>query len=630
MAIIKDPKDPQGLMAALGPGALGMGSSEENLIGDEPTYDTTNDETFDDVDDNKKTSSKVLQNVERKLDDTIKFIQDISKKSGLQKDEVYKILSTLGASIQNNLQKTVTSALDVINPVIKKDLIEITRLLDTGSELDQQKAMIKLEELQKKFNLDLKKYNENLGINLDKLNVAVDKMAKDKEEKIRLAEDKQAEQLSLGRATTINRETGDLKFLSRSEIKKREQEQKNLEKEIKVSNLELKKQLSEEGMGQGGAFSKKQQEAIIKKEEEIVNKQLKLTNLEKEVGQRKPGFIEKTGQVLKGEAGPELFRPIFQQFTGIFTTLTDSIDFLTGGLFKKIGKSLGDKLTSFFTMPMKDFGLSLVKGLQNFKTTIFKTLSDVFTLTKDGLKKGLSLVSDGLKSLFGSGKGTTAGGVTNALTQGRGVVSKGGSAGGGILGRALPMLGLGGAGAGIAGTAAAGAGTAAVGAGTAAAGGGLMAGLGGLATAAAPFLLPALGIAAAVGGIGYLGKKAFDKYQDNKTKTPEELQSMTDEFAVSEMPSQEIYNDVSKETKKILGKSDMTLKKIDTSVSEPGELKAESEEFMKNDERKPENVNIVTQNAPTVNNAGDSKTLVSPSYINIEPTYSLINVNRVS
>ena len=37
MAITKDSKDPQGLMRALGPGAMGMGSSEENLIGDEST-----------------------------------------------------------------------------------------------------------------------------------------------------------------------------------------------------------------------------------------------------------------------------------------------------------------------------------------------------------------------------------------------------------------------------------------------------------------------------------------------------------------------------------------------------------------------------------------------------------------
>ena len=626
MAIIRDPKDPKGLMAALGPSALGMGSSEENLIGDEPT-NMNNNETFNDVEDNEKTSNRVLKNVEIKLDDTINLVKNISKKSGLQKDEVYKILSTLATALQNNVQKTITSALDVINPVIKKDLIEITRLLDTGSESDQQKAMTKLEELQKKFNLDLKKYNENLGINLDKLNKAVEKMAADKEEKMRLAENEQVKQLDLGRATTIDQDTASLKFLSRSEIKKREQEQKNLEKEIKTGNIELKKQLSEEGKGPGGAFSKTQQDTIIKREKEITDKQLKLTNLEKEVGQRKPGFIEKTGQVLKGEAGPELFRPIFQQFSGIFTTLADSIDFLTGGLFKKLGKSLGEKLTSFFSSPMKNFGESLTKGLQSFKTTIFKTLGDMFTLTKDGLKKGLSFVTDGLKSLIGSGKGTTAGGATGALTRGGGVVSKGlgsagGSAGGGLLSRALPMIGLGGAGA------AAGAGTVAAGAGATAAGGGLMAGLGGLATAAAPFLLPALGIAAAVGGIGYLGKKAYDKYQDNKNKTPEKLQEESDAFTNSEMGGN--MEDVSKETKKILGKSDMAIKKIDSSISEPGELKAESESFVRSDEKRPENVNILTQNAPTVNNAGDTKTLVSPSYINIEPTYNLINLNRVT
>ena len=236
----------------------------------------------------------------------------------------------------------------------------------------------------------------------------------------------------------------------------------------------------------------------------------------------------------------------------------------------------------------------MMKGLKKFGGAVM----DFLGLGGDKAKGG------GLSNLLGMGKGTTGGGAARAI---------------GIGSRALPMAGL------LAG----GGGAAAAGAGATAAGGGLMAGLGGLATAAAPFLLPALGIAAAVGGIGYLGKKAYDKYQDNKTKTPEELQAMTDEFSASEMPSQEIYEDVSKETKKILGKSDTALKRIDTSIIEPGELKAESEEFMRDGEISEKGINLFNQNAPTINNAGDAKTVVPTSYINPNPTFNIINTSKV-
>ena len=80
MAILKDPKDPKGLMAALGPSALGMSSSEENLIGDEPTFETVPDNTQ--VAEVKNTST----GVEKRLDEVVKLVQEISQKSGLQKD----------------------------------------------------------------------------------------------------------------------------------------------------------------------------------------------------------------------------------------------------------------------------------------------------------------------------------------------------------------------------------------------------------------------------------------------------------------------------------------------------------------------------------------------------------------
>ena len=574
MAILKDPKDPKGLMAALGPSALGMSSSEENLIGDEPTFDDF------ESDNDTRASKSIKTGVNKRLDDVIKLVQEISQKSGLQKEEVYKVLSEISTSLQNSVQKTITSTMDVINPKIKRDLVEITQLLDTGSQSDQQLALKKLEDLQKKFNIDLKKYNEELGKNLDKLNDAVNKMAQEEEEKIENAKNQQAVELSKGRPTSVD-EKGNLKYLS---------------------------------------FSDEQQKKIKQLEMTIGYKELEIKDIRDQIGEKQPGFFQKTGEVLKGERGPEIVKQLMGPFYQAFEQSAKILDDLSFGAFGKLGKKIVDVGSSMFTKNFSTLSTDFSKGFTKFKENTLNKLKEVFGPLLDSMMKGLKKFGGAVMDFLGlGGDKAKGGGLSNLLGMGKGTTGGGAARAIGIGSRALPMAGL------LAG----GGGAAAAGAGATAAGGGLMAGLGGLATAAAPFLLPALGIAAAVGGIGYLGKKAYDKYQDNKTKTPEELQAMTDEFSASEMPSQEIYEDVSKETKKILGKSDTALKRIDTSIIEPGELKAESEEFMRDGEISEKGINLFNQNAPTINNAGDAKTVVPTSYINPNPTFNIINTSKV-
>lgn len=617
MAITRDPKDPQGLMAALGPTALGMGSSEENLIGDEPTFD-------DFKSDNDTLASKsTTTNVNKRLDDVIKLVKEISKKSGLQKEEVYKVLSELSTSLQNSVQKTITSAMDVINPKIKRDLVEITQLLDTGSLVDQEKAFRKLEELQRKFNLDLSKYNENLSKNLDKLNVAVEKMAQDRKEKIENAKNQQAIELSKGRSTSVDEE-GNLKYLSRTEIKEKETQAKIKEKELVETEKKLKEALKEKGVGVGGSFSDEQQKKIKQLEMTIGYKELEIKDIRDQVGERQPGFLQKTGEVLKGERGPEIVKQLIGPFYQAFEQSAKILNDLSFGAFGKLGKKIVDVGSSIFTKNFSSLSIDFSKGFTKFKENTLNKLKELFGPLLDSMMKGLKKFGGAVMDFLGLGgdkakSGTGGGGLSNLLGMGKGTTGGGAARAIGMGSRALPMAGL------LAG----GGGAAAAGAGATAAGGGLMAGLGGLATAAAPFLLPALGIAAAVGGIGYLGKKAYDKYQDNKNKTPEELQAMSEESAATEMPSQEIYEDVSKETKKILGKSDTALKRIDTSIIEPAELKAESEEFMRDGEISEKGINLFNQNAPTINNAGDAKTVVPTSFINPNPTFNIINTSKV-
>ena len=615
MAILKDPKDPKGLMAALGPSALGMSSSEENLIGDEPTFDDF------ESDNDTRASKSIKTGVNKRLDDVIKLVQEISQKSGLQKEEVYKVLSEISTSLQNSVQKTITSAMDVINPKIKRDLVEITQLLDTGSQSDQQLALKKLEDLQKRFNIDLRQYNKELGKNLDKLNDAVEKMAKERDEKIEKAKEIQASELSQGRPVRIDEKSPEkLRYLSRDEIRAEEIKARNIEKEIVVQKKEFEKLLKQEGAFKDGKFDNAQQEKLNQQRIKIGELEEKSTKIRNVIGERQPGFLQKTGEVLKGERGPEIVKQLMGPFYQAFAQSAKILDDLSFGAFGKLGKKIVDVGSSMFTKNFSTLSTDFSKGFTKFKENTLNKLKEVFGPLLDSMMKGLKKFGGAVMDFLGlGGDKAKGGGLSNLLGMGKGTTGGGAARAIGIGSRALPMAGL------LAG----GGGAAAAGAGATAAGGGLMAGLGGLATAAAPFLLPALGIAAAVGGIGYLGKKAYDKYQDNKTKTPEELQAMTDEFSASEMPSQEIYEDVSKETKKILGKSDTALKRIDTSIIEPGELKAESEEFMRDGEISEKGINLFNQNAPTINNAGDAKTVVPTSYINPNPTFNIINTSKV-
>ena len=152
MAITRNPNDPQGLMAALGPSAVGMGSSEENLIGD-----------FEEG--TKKPAKTALQKeFERIVKERQEFVKEFSEKTGLKNKEIYNFLNTITKQVSSMKRNLVVKMMQEISPVIRKDLLDIIKLSETGKVQDEQKAIQKLDELQKKFNLDLKQFNDYLCI----------------------------------------------------------------------------------------------------------------------------------------------------------------------------------------------------------------------------------------------------------------------------------------------------------------------------------------------------------------------------------------------------------------------------------------------------------------------------------
>ena len=59
------------------------------------------------------------------------------------------------------------------------------------------------------------------------------------------------------------------------------------------------------------------------------------------------------------------------------------------------------------------------------------------------------------------------------------------------------------------------------------------------------------------------------------------------------------------------------------------EFKALNEEAMRGSDKAKQGVNLFNQNAPTINNAGDSKTVLPTSYINPNPTFNIINKHNL-
>lgn len=618
MAIIKDPKDPQGLMRALGPGAMGMKSSEENLIGDEPTNGNFEDE---------KTSKKLS------LRDTINLVKKIQEQSGFSKKDTFKFLETFTFSLQNSLTKSVGGLTSTIAPKIRNELVQITKLLDTGSLKDQQLAFLKIDELEKKFNVNLKKIVEKFGLSIDDFDDAVEKYSTELQEQNKNIREKQENLKEQGVFTRADKE-GNLRIIdTQLEDKIILQKQKFLDR-LKKENEERLKDF------QSGKILQKDKEkverTIIKQSERISKLQEGLESRKQQSGftQRQENKVGPMGKL--GEIYRQFTPTILQEFVDVLGATLGGIGTFVGSFLppiarEKLGKVF-DKTIKVFNNLFSDLGKGLMDSV---KKNILNPLADIgksmFAQAKSfvskiiGKKDDSSGIGVGLSQMAG---GKTASGLTNVVKSG------GGSALGGAA--RLAPLALGGGAAAAGGAAAGGAA-----AGGAAAGGGMLAGLGALALN--PITLGILGI----GGLAYGGYKAYQSYKKSKAMTDEEKQAemLKDEesrdFAYSETGLQ--YDDnrrkeieklekITPFSEKYLG-GDINLNektgRYDFAANAQSNLKEELEKqrltkATKDMEEDKNNVAILN-NQPTINNRTQQTTVTQPFYNNIDPTFNILH-----
>jgi hypothetical protein len=399
MAITRNPNDPQGLMAALGPSAVGMGSSEENLIGD-----------FEEG--TKKPAKTALQKeFEKIVKERQEFVKEFSQKTGLKNKEIYNFLNTITKQVSSMKQNLVVKMMQEISPVIRKDLLDIIKLSETGKVQDEQKAIQKLDELQKKFNLDLKQFNEQLGGNLDKLLNAVDGMKEDTEKRIQESKNKQAEELQKGRSTTINQQ-GNLRYLSPIEVKEKQQRANIVERQVIKLEKELDK-LTSTKPKEGTTYTQKEQQDRQRIRERIDFNKDKLGGIKNEIGERPEGTPSKFGRAVsnvggfvRGEKGPELIRTViggaYQTAVSPFYAMQSILQSMNGALLGLPGL-LASKLGNLFK--------PIFTGLKSTFSKAFGSLMD--TTEKIG-KKTVSvlylILSRLIMSLLGMAGSALAGG----------------------------------------------------------------------------------------------------------------------------------------------------------------------------------------------------------------------------
>ena len=387
MAITKDSKDPQGLMRALGPGAMGMGSSEENLIGDESTSN--------------------LDSFLKKSDQQGEFLQivkDLAKKRG--EDTPISFLNylfdELGQSLELSIKKEMSAFANVISPQIQNELISITKLFTMGEEKDRDEAYRRLQKFVDKLGLDLSKYSKAIGENFDKLKDFYDKKQLQLEQEQTLKNDRidllKKEQVRLkeqGVITKVNEQYQKLEILTKREQKieekiLREDEKKFIERKEKIIREEKDLLKNKQSLTIDEDKKIRVGRRYIESGESSLTNRAESLGVERKEGTKFGRFARGTGAFIRGETGPSAVRNVMgSMYQSLPTTqLKQSIEIINESLLGIPGKVVGPlntsvkKVGSFFSDKIRDL---FTAGFDPLKNKITKDLIPALGRMSGGL-----------------------------------------------------------------------------------------------------------------------------------------------------------------------------------------------------------------------------------------------------
>lgn len=366
MAILKDPKDPQGLMAALGPGALGMSSSEENLIGDEPT----NNESFDDV------KSEISTNRKLPLLTSLKKAGEAGGKA-LTSQEALGTMRQIGTIVTQetqNIQKVIMSNFRPID----EELSRTIELLSSPNLDAQDEALDRIEDIRKALGVDFDKIATEMGDNVKDLIAGREFQREDNRKKEALTEKVKQERLQVrdelrerGINTYLDEKTNILRVKTFKEEKEFKQKIFSDEKEI-IERTEKNNILENKLRKQETLTLEEEQLLITNKKKDAED--LKLIEKRKEEANIKPGqqfsgfFSQTFGQA--GIGLKQTFGEIGQMGKGLVKGLMNA-----PGQLIKFGAGLGKAVLALIPFILKGLLIGLVIGI--VVISLFKLYSSI-------------------------------------------------------------------------------------------------------------------------------------------------------------------------------------------------------------------------------------------------------------
>jgi hypothetical protein len=333
-----------------------------------------------------------VNNIEQKLPQ-LTAIKKASEAMGsaLTSKQAKGLMDSIKTNVIDQTQKVKTQVMSLFAP-LDVEIKQTIDLLTSNQEVNQDKALDRMEKLRKGMGIDFEKVAEAMGQNVQELIAQRQFLKEQRKQEKEIEEEKKENSLKVrdelrekGINTYLDKETNTLKVMTlkdekafKKEIISDEKRLKQLEKEYLLEEKQLKKQ----------EFIRDDQQR------EFQNKQLVMLDLEKDINKKKEeanikpkdqysGFFSQTfgqaGQFLK-----QTFGEIGQMGKGVgkaFKNMPDSI----GGFAKGLGRAaLG---LVFFALK----AMLVVAAIALFIYIVYKIVSTIMKAV-DWIKSKLSWI----------------------------------------------------------------------------------------------------------------------------------------------------------------------------------------------------------------------------------------------
>jgi len=301
---------------------------------------------------------------------------------------VSKAVFDLANTISNKVGIAIDGVKQAVIPSIPDMISKITADIQSGSLIKFERAIEILNKKMREFGFELSTYNKSLADFL-----------KQREETLEKSEKEIQQIRKNGIIAEIDKFSGEINYLSREEIKKRNQQLALTNQNIKNTKDDLDKQ--RKILQEKRVVSEKTRELakieIAKKQEQLTEQEILRERLIETLGDKaedkKPGIfnrirggVERTGQGLSntfGGASDYIPAPILGIISGFTEALTAPFTAI-----KEFGMQIGE-----FLKPLKlvkDLFTGVFKGLKNFAGGLSNAVKGVVTLFKPlmaGLKR---------------------------------------------------------------------------------------------------------------------------------------------------------------------------------------------------------------------------------------------------